>query len=106
MSKKAIPARRMIQIAYGDSKNFMTPNIIKYGKINRDMAYELSSGEDFYHKPMYGVSIAAVDPTTGEINRTAFIDEYKDKDLSKSFTGDNAYNDAKRHIGNLKIVYK
>lgn len=54
---KALSAREIIRKEYGDSKNFMTPYIIKRGKINRTTAFELSSGTGMYHEPIYGVSV-------------------------------------------------
>lgn len=62
-----LTARGIIQRQYGSSKNFMTPNVIKYGKVNQCTAYELSSGEGFsknpyqqpYDRPtIYGVTVA------------------------------------------------
>lgn len=62
-----LTAKGIIQKQYGTSRNFITPNIVRYGKINRETAYELSSGEGFsenpYTKPydrptIYGVTVA------------------------------------------------
>ena len=56
-------AMDIIKMAYGQSTNFMTPNIMRYGKIHRNIAYELSSGEGIDRQPIYGVSFAVYIPT-------------------------------------------
>ena len=50
-------ARFIIRKEYGDSKNFMTDRVLKMGKINKNMAYELSSGRGFTDNIIYGISI-------------------------------------------------
>lgn len=65
---KTLTARQIIKKEYGNrSKNFMTPKIISYGKINKNMAYEISKGSDFEHNVIYGLSIATYIP---EENKT------------------------------------
>lgn len=64
---KALTARQIIKLEYGNSKNLITDNIIRYGKIDRDTAYELSSGRGLELKGLtsmrqgpniiYGVSV-------------------------------------------------
>lgn len=51
-------ARLMIQKLYGDSRNFVTPKVLRYGKINKNVAYELSKG-NFMNKDMFGVSVVS-----------------------------------------------
>lgn len=41
---KALTARQIIRQEYGNSKNMITPNVIKLGKIDRETAYEISWG--------------------------------------------------------------
>lgn len=53
-----VSAREIIRKQYGTSKNFITPHVLGYGKINKNVAYELSKG-DFMGKDMYGVSVAS-----------------------------------------------
>lgn len=45
---------------YNAQKNFMTPNIIEYGKAGR-LLYELSSGQWIGGKTIYGVTVIDVD---------------------------------------------
>ena len=52
------PAGEIIEHEYGDSKNFMTPRVLKYGKISRTIAYEIAQGEGFEHETIYGISVA------------------------------------------------
>ena len=83
-------AREIIKGTYGSSKNFMTPNIISYGKISSDIAYELSSGRGIFSDMMYGVSVARKNPDGS----------YKKMyDLSKSF---GSLDEAKKYIDSLK----
>lgn len=51
-------AKEIIQKHYGKSNNFMTPDVIKYGKIGQSLAYELSSGKGFTGNTIYGLSFA------------------------------------------------
>lgn len=51
-------ARELVRRELGDSKNFMTPTILRYGKLARNVAFELSRGDGFLRDGfMYGVSI-------------------------------------------------
>lgn len=54
---KTMTAREMVKAAYGDSKNFMTPNVVKYGKLDKDTAFELSSGRGFKGETIYGLTV-------------------------------------------------
>jgi hypothetical protein len=54
-------AREILRAEYGDSKNFMTPEVLKVGKIDQGTAYEISSGSGFDPgTTIYGVSIVGV----------------------------------------------
>lgn len=64
-------AREIIHMEYKGSKNFMTPNVIKVGKIKRDMAYELSTGQGLEQKTtIYGVTIVSIDNDNNTTRRT------------------------------------
>jgi hypothetical protein len=54
---RASPARELISKGYGGSKNFMTPHVVKVGKISRNQAYEISTGRGIEGQPIYGVSV-------------------------------------------------
>lgn len=54
-------ARQIIKKEYGNSKNLMTPNVIRYGKISENVAYELSEGTGLTNNTIYGVSIVMMD---------------------------------------------
>jgi hypothetical protein len=50
-------AREIIKAEYGDSKNFITPYSIKTGKINKNLAYEISYGFGMDNNKLYGLTI-------------------------------------------------
>lgn len=54
-------AARFRQV-YKGSKNFMTPEILEYGKTG-PFLYEISKGEGFSHKTIYGLTILEDCPT-------------------------------------------
>lgn len=64
-------------------KNIMTPSIIQYGFTPCNLAYELSEGTGFNHKPIYGVTF--IDPETMKSNH----------ELNQMFY---SLNEAKEHI--------
>tara|TARA_Y100000034_G_scaffold25948_1_gene30988 strand:+ start:870 stop:1214 length:345 start_codon:yes stop_codon:yes gene_type:complete len=89
---KTLTAREIINQEYGNSKNFMTPHVIKRGKAHRNIAYELSSGEGFNHEPIYGVSIAMIDENTRKTKRL-----YNDSHMFNSLAEAKVYiNDYKQ----------
>ena len=68
-------AREILKREYGSSKNFMTPHVIRIGKITGTIAFELSSGE-FGGSAIWGVSFAEMMEDGGTSRRT---------DISESF---------------------
>ena len=91
---KTYSAREIIKKEYGSSRNFITPKVLGYGKINKNMAYELSSGSGIYGGTIYGVSVVKL-IKGGKTQRM--------HDLSSSFK--SKYK-AKEYIEYLKIKYK
>lgn len=87
---KIYSANEILRKEYGDSRNFMTPNKVKVGKIAPNIAFELSSGKGIGDTPLFGVSVASIDEK-GNTKR--------EFDLSKSF-GSNK--NAEKHIIKLK----
>lgn len=62
MKATKLTARDIFRIRYPEgSKNFMTPTIIRYGKISSNVAYELSSGRGIGDGPLYGVTVVKYD---------------------------------------------
>lgn len=59
-------AKEIFKMEYGNSKNFMTPEILKVGKINHNLAFELSQGTGFENEEIYGVTLVEIqgDKTT------------------------------------------
>lgn len=53
----SLTARQIIKREYGNSRNFITPQIIRYGKVDKNLAYELSRGEGIKGEDIYGVSV-------------------------------------------------
>lgn len=58
MTHTEIAAR--FNAAYNGERNFMTPNVERYGKAGR-LLYELSSGRGFGRETIYGVTVIDVD---------------------------------------------
>ena len=87
-------AREILRIEYGDSRNLMTDKIIKRGKINRNMAFELSVGNGMYNEKIYGLSIVEIIEENLTKRRTDLSDCY----LSKR--------EAENHIRFLKDKFK
>ena len=57
----ALTAIQAIKTEYKNSRNFITPYVIRYGKLNKDQAYELSSGKSIFDdNTIYGVSIVDI----------------------------------------------
>lgn len=91
LKEGSLTAENIIQAEYGGSKNFMTPDVIEYRKIDELTAYELSEGEGFITgDKLVGVSIASYDPETETTKR-----EYE---LSDSF---NSVSQARKYIDKL-----
>lgn len=60
---KVLTAREIFRKVYPNGgKNFMTPNILSVGKINKMVAYELSSGRGIFTDTIYGVTVVGVNP--------------------------------------------
>jgi len=84
-------AEEIIRKEYGTSKNFITPNKIKVGKIKDNIAYELSSGSGFEPgTTVYGVSVVLLDKEGNT---------HRDIGLSESFQSKAK---AERYIKKLK----
>lgn len=90
---KFVNAAAVFNDLYKGVKNCMTPNIIKYGKINDTLAYELSSGK-FMNKTMYGITVISV-----------MIDGFHqpNHDLSKAF---QSLRDATEYVKELQEQLK
>lgn len=53
-----LTAREILRLEYGDSRNFLTPHVIARGKLDRERAYELSSGSGLEPgTAIFGVSV-------------------------------------------------
>ena len=67
---RALTAREMIKREYGTSKNFMTPDVLRRGKLHRAVAYELSGGGGFLTSidRLFAVSVVAYNK---EMDKTA-----------------------------------
>lgn len=87
--KKSDSAITILGSVYGESKNFMTPKVIKKGKLGKSSAYELSSGDGLMGNKLFGVSIGYKDEG-----------KYYKSDLSRSFSKKSS---ATRYIKRLKI---
>ncbi len=90
---KTLSARQIFKKKYGESKNFMTPIVVKYGKINNNLVYEVSRGEGFDHDIIYGVTFisfnSTTDKTTTEIDLSCMLRSEEEVD---------------QYIENIKII--
>ena len=50
-------AHELLRKEYGDSANFMTPDVLRVGLAGDDMAWELSQGRGFEGETIWGVSV-------------------------------------------------
>jgi hypothetical protein len=90
MVNKNLTASEIIKKQYHGSKNFMTPHKLKVGKINKNVAFELSSGSGFTSgSRLYGVTVVS-----NKLGRTK-----AQSNLSKPF---ETKNDAEAYIRKLK----
>jgi hypothetical protein len=55
-------ARQIIQKEFNGANNFMTPDVLGYERIGKNIAVELSKGRGFQHEPIYGVTFVVVKP--------------------------------------------
>lgn len=69
-------ARNAFHRVYNGQRNFMTPNLIRYGKRGK-MVFELSSGRGIDDAPIYGVTVIELPSTRRSDLSTLFhsIDE-------------------------------
>ena len=92
--RKPLTASEIIRRKYKGNKNFMTPNKLKVGKVNKNVAYELSTGLGMGNR-LYGVSVVSANPKT--LKTTAL---YK---KSKAF---GSKKEAEAYIRRLKNMMK
>jgi len=86
-------AKEILKTAFGGSKNFMTPNLIKIGKIDLNTAYEITTGTGFNNSSLYGVIVIRATETG-----TKHLNEY-----SKSF---DSLQKAEDYIKEIKATWK
>ena len=92
--RKPLTASEIIRRKYKGNKNFMTPDKLKVGKINKNVAFELSTGSGLGHgNRLYGVSVVSANPKT--LKTTALYNK------SKAFGNKN---EAEAYINKLKRV--
>jgi len=92
MSK--LTASEIIRRKYHGNKNFMTPHKLKVGKINPNVAFELSSGDGLGHgNKLYGVSVVSISKT-GKANATNKSQAFGNK------------NEAEAYINKLKRIMR
>lgn len=86
-----LTASEIIRRKYKGNKNFMTPTKLKVGKLNKNVAFELSTGEGLGHgNRLYGVSVVSAN------KQGKTTSQYK---LSKAF-GNRT--EADKYISKLK----
>jgi len=78
-------AKQIVEQEYGKSSNFMTPNVVKYGKAGRTRAYELSWGAGILEGKLYGVSVVDVLPDNKTKRRTDLSRSFKSLSCAKEF---------------------
>ena len=70
----ALSASDVFRRAYGGQPNFMTPNILKYGKRGK-MVWELSAGRGLAGAPIYGVTVIEL-PMIKRHDLSEYFDSY------------------------------
>jgi len=55
-------AREIIKQEYGNSRNFMTPEVLEIGMATHDIAYEISKGKGISDNIIYGLSVVKLHP--------------------------------------------
>jgi len=95
--KREYTASEILRKQFKGQKNFMTPYKLQVGKINRDVAFELSQGKSIFGSSddLYGVSVVALNRRKGETRGL--------HDLSSAFS---SRNEAEAHINKLKRKLK
>ena len=68
-TKPAPTAREIIKMEYGNSKNFMTPTVLKTKRLYPAVAIELSQGRGFENDTLYGVSVVMFFMGSGKTKR-------------------------------------
>lgn len=66
-----LEAWQIIQREYGSSRNFMTPNVLRVGKINPNVAFELSTGRGIRDQTIFGVTVVRYYPESDTTDRNA-----------------------------------
>ncbi len=66
-------AGEIIMQEYGQARNFMTPRVLRLGKISRNIAFELSTGRGIFDPDshLFGVSVVTYNPETDTTDRHA-----------------------------------
>jgi hypothetical protein len=79
------------------NKNPFTPNILKVGKLNSSVAFELSHGKSFMRdgEDLFGVSVVSVNKK-----------KWKTRNLSDLASAFESKNEAEAHINKLKRILK
>lgn len=72
--------RDLFRTVYGNSRNFMTPDVLGYGKRGR-LVYELSTGH-FMDDTIYGVTVLETD---GEKRHDLSAGSFKSLDEAKAY---------------------
>ena len=86
-----LTASEIIRRKFKGNKNFMTPHKLKVGKLNSNVAFELSTGSGLGHgNTLYGVTVVSANKS-GKTRQ-----QY---DLSKAFGNKN---EAEAYINKLK----
>jgi len=75
-----LTASEIIRKQFKGRKNFMSPNKLKIGKVNPNVAFELSSGRGFSGGTIYGVTIVSANKsgrTKSQYNISKAFDDRK-----------------------------
>jgi len=65
-------AKQILYQEYGTARNFITDSVIRIGKINRNIAYELSTGKGIFdNNDLFGVSVVSYNPSEDTTDRHA-----------------------------------
>jgi hypothetical protein len=57
-----LSAKEIIEKEYGNKRDILTPNVISYGLIADNLAYQIAEGTGLEHQPIYSVSVVKLLP--------------------------------------------
>jgi hypothetical protein len=80
-----VKAERIIAKGLGNSRNVMTPHVIRYGLLSKYVAYELASGGRVNDTTRYGVTVVKYNPETNTVEELDFSSSFDTLNEAESY---------------------